>query len=117
MLISEKNLMSTVGFIVSNYEREAKKDPAKEPEYFLTTNGQLSGLSLLLVGYKEKRHIDLAVKQVKDIQKKLLATPKKEKALHQPHQKIIFATGDKELTPLNQADRRYFVQDLESSHV
>ncbi|QSB02006.1 hypothetical protein JWZ98_03320 [Methylomonas sp. EFPC1] len=74
MRISEHNLKSTCGFIVSKYRRGAAAD--KTGTLYIQCHGHLAGLSFLLIGFKEKLHIDDAIKELE----KVRADVKKTKA-------------------------------------
>lgn len=62
MIISERNLLSTCGFIVAKYERGISEDI--EGKLYLESRSNLGGLSLLLVGFREKKHIDEAISRI-----------------------------------------------------
>jgi len=58
MIISEKNLKEVCAFLVDQYKngRSTKADAIQA----------FRGLSLLLVSYREKQHIDFAILQIRE---------------------------------------------------
>jgi len=73
MVISKQNLTDTCEFIVCQYRRHANEDiKFKSEHHYKIAHAKLSGLSLLLVSYKEKRIVDDAITKLKKAQLKAM---------------------------------------------
>lgn len=68
MLISQKNLEDTCQFLVMSCRRECKQDPASVLVLCGRYRLKFAGLSILLVGFREKRIVDNAIDQITVIQ-------------------------------------------------
>lgn len=62
MRLSETNLKETCGYFVDQYRRVAKTDA--DGSQYREARAKLSGISVLLIGFKEKRHVDAAIGQL-----------------------------------------------------
>ncbi len=68
MIISSKNLKDTCEFIVQNCRREVNQNPANANAICTAYRDKFVALSLLLVGYSEKRVIEAAVGSISSLQ-------------------------------------------------
>lgn len=79
MVISKQNLTDTCTFIVSQYSRHANEDlKFNSQHHYKIAHAKLSGLSLLLVSYKEKKIVDDALAKLVRAQKQATAKTQEE---------------------------------------
>lgn len=62
MRLSEANLKETCGYFVDQYRRETKTD--KGDAKYREARARLTGISILLIGFREKRHVDAAISRL-----------------------------------------------------
>jgi hypothetical protein len=69
MLIAEKTIKETVGFIVAQFRRQAKaaKTAGERDAAYQSAKSELSGISKLLIGRREHSYTDLALIDLKNI--------------------------------------------------
>jgi hypothetical protein len=69
MIISEKNLKETCGFLVQQYKRGSANDISGM--LYFENFYKLSGYSLLLIGFREKKHVESAIAELKLIRESI----------------------------------------------
>lgn len=69
MRISQKNLEDTCTFLVNACRREVKSNPVMRTITCATYRNQFIGLSLLLVGFPEKRIVKSALESIDSIER------------------------------------------------
>lgn len=62
MKISEKNVKNTCEFIVATYRRRLKEEKVNT---YAESYNKLAGISILLIGFNEKKHVDSAIETLK----------------------------------------------------
>lgn len=65
MIISSKNLKDTCEFIVQNCRREVRQNPVNATAICIAYREKFVALSLLLVGYSEKRVVEAAIDSIR----------------------------------------------------
>ena len=70
MLIREKDIENTASFIVAEFRRNRKANPQRTNQLARDARLELSGLSKLLIGRREKSHVELALQAIDRITQK-----------------------------------------------
>ncbi|BBL58136.1 hypothetical protein [Methylomonas koyamae] len=68
MLISAKTLADTCDYLVNSCRRDINRAPDELERCKARYRENLRGLSLLLIGRREKSHVENAIKQIETIQ-------------------------------------------------